>query len=153
MTGPHRVLVWLPLESSVQPLSGIERNDWRENSSDDASCRWLWISSSSPGGTCFMHPSPASNPTTTRHLLDATTPESLGVQSTGVAVVLACLRLYKLLISPVFAGSCRFEPSCSTYMAEAVARRGVLKGVTLGLRRLSRCHPLGHHGYDPVPPA
>jgi len=100
-----------------------------------------------------MHPSPASNPIITRPSNDATSPENPGARSIGVTVVLACLRAYKILISPVFAGCCRFEPSCSTYMAEAVARRGVLKGVALGLRRLSRCHPLGHHGYDPVPRA
>jgi len=100
-----------------------------------------------------MHPSQASSPTTTPHLHDATSPATLDDPSIGVRVALAVLRAYKLLLSPAFTGCCRFEPSCSAYMAEAVTRLGVLKGVLLGLRRLSRCHPLGHHGYDPVPPA
>ena len=65
--------------------------------------------------------------------------------------VLAALRLYKTLLSPLFAGSCRYLPSCSDYMAEAVERHGAAAGTALGLRRLSRCHPLGGSGFDPVP--
>ena len=70
-----------------------------------------------------------------------------------MAVLLVLLRAYKLLISPLFAGACRFTPSCSDYMADAVRAHGALRGVWLGLRRLSRCRPLGGHGYDPVPRA
>jgi putative membrane protein insertion efficiency factor len=51
----------------------------------------------------------------------------------------------------LFTGSCRFHPSCSDYMAEAVARFGARRGTWLGLRRLIRCLPFGGHGYDPVP--
>lgn len=66
-------------------------------------------------------------------------------------LVLAALRAYKLLLSPLFAGSCRFVPSCSDYAAEAVTRYGALKGSWLAARRLGRCHPFGSSGYDPVP--
>jgi putative membrane protein insertion efficiency factor len=71
----------------------------------------------------------------------------------GVAAVgiLALLKGYKILFSPLFAGSCRFYPSCSDYMAEAVRTHGPWRGVWLGCRRLLRCHPLGGHGVDPVP--
>jgi putative membrane protein insertion efficiency factor len=65
--------------------------------------------------------------------------------------VLVLIRAYKLLISPLFAGACRFEPSCSDYMAEAVRMHGSVQGIWLGLRRLARCHPFGGHGIDPVP--
>jgi putative membrane protein insertion efficiency factor len=65
--------------------------------------------------------------------------------------VLALLRAYKLLISPLFTGACRFSPSCSDYMADAVRAYGATRGVWLGLRRLVRCHPFGGHGIDPVP--
>ena len=64
---------------------------------------------------------------------------------------LGLLRSYKVLISPLFAGSCRFLPSCSDYAAEAVARFGVMHGSLLAARRLARCHPLAAHGCDPVP--
>jgi putative membrane protein insertion efficiency factor len=64
---------------------------------------------------------------------------------------LLLLRGYKLLFSPLFAGSCRFVPSCSQYAAEAIAGHGVLRGSWLALRRLSRCRPFGGHGADPVP--
>jgi putative membrane protein insertion efficiency factor len=67
-------------------------------------------------------------------------------------LALGVLRGYKLLISPLFTGACRFHPSCSTYMAEAIRTHGVVEGVWLGLRRLARCHPLGSSGFDPVPP-
>ena len=65
--------------------------------------------------------------------------------------LLGVLRLYKALLSPLFAGSCRYLPSCSDYMAEAIERHGPVSGVWLGLRRLSRCHPWGGSGLDPVP--
>jgi putative membrane protein insertion efficiency factor len=70
----------------------------------------------------------------------------------AVRLVLAMLRAYKLLLSPLFTGSCRFSPSCSDYMAEAVRTHGLAAGLWLGVRRLARCHPFGGHGLDPVPP-
>jgi putative membrane protein insertion efficiency factor len=66
-------------------------------------------------------------------------------------LLLAALRAYKLLLSPLFAGACRFQPSCSDYMAEAVRLHGAARGAWLGVRRLARCHPLGASGNDPVP--
>jgi len=69
----------------------------------------------------------------------------------GQSLALAVLRLYKILISPFFAGSCRFVPSCSDYARDAVVEHGVLQGSWLAFRRLSRCHPLGSSGLDPVP--
>ena len=74
-----------------------------------------------------------------------------GSLSVAQRFALAALRLYKLLISPMFAGSCRFMPSCSDYAREAIIRFGVLRGSILALKRLARCHPLGSHGFDPVP--
>ncbi len=74
--------------------------------------------------------------------------EPLSLTQRGALVL---LRVYKGLFSPLYAGSCRFVPSCSDYAAEAVTRFGVLRGTWLALRRLSRCHPLGGHGPDPVP--
>jgi uncharacterized protein len=68
-------------------------------------------------------------------------------------VALGLLRSYKLLFSPMYAGSCRFLPSCSDYAAEAVARFGVLRGSFLAARRLARCNPFGASGLDPVPGA
>jgi uncharacterized protein len=71
--------------------------------------------------------------------------------STAQRVALAALRLYKILISPMFTGSCRYLPSCSDYAAEAVTRFGVIRGSWLAAGRLARCHPLGGHGLDAVP--
>jgi len=71
--------------------------------------------------------------------------------SPGQHVALAALRSYKLFISPLFAGSCRYLPSCSDYAAEAIQRFGVIRGTLLAARRLARCHPLGGHGVDAVP--
>jgi len=61
------------------------------------------------------------------------------------------LTLYKGLLSPFFAGSCRFVPSCSEYAREAVIEHGAVKGTWLAARRVARCHPAGSHGFDPVP--
>ena len=65
---------------------------------------------------------------------------------------LLALRFYKANLSILFAGSCRFEPTCSRYAYEAIERFGVTRGVWLGVKRLLRCHPLSRKfGYDPVP--
>ena len=66
-------------------------------------------------------------------------------------LLLGLIRLYQRTVSPWAAGACRFEPSCSQYALEAVARHGALKGSWLALRRLGACHPFGRRGYDPVP--
>lgn len=68
-------------------------------------------------------------------------------------LVLSLISVYKLLISPLFTGCCRFEPSCSNYMSEAIVTHGAARGIWLGLRRLVRCLPFGGHGFDPVPRA
>ncbi len=73
--------------------------------------------------------------------------------SPGVAAraALVLIHAYKVLISPLFAGSCRFVPSCSEYTAEAIRQYGLRRGSWMGVRRLARCHPLCEAGYDPVP--
>lgn len=53
--------------------------------------------------------------------------------------------------SAILPPSCRFQPSCSQYMIEAVEKYGAFRGGWLGLKRLLRCHPWGGHGHDPVP--
>jgi len=70
----------------------------------------------------------------------------------GVRAALFALACYKSYLSVLFAGSCRYEPTCSRYAYEAIERFGVARGVWLGLKRLLRCHPLSRKfGYDPVP--
>jgi len=61
------------------------------------------------------------------------------------------IRFYQLAISPLLPSSCRFAPTCSQYMVEAIQEWGVLKGGWMGLKRIGRCHPWGGSGYDPVP--
>lgn len=61
------------------------------------------------------------------------------------------IRFYKGCISPMFPPSCRFTPTCSTYMLEAIMKHGILRGSWLGIKRIMRCHPWGGSGYDPVP--
>jgi hypothetical protein len=67
------------------------------------------------------------------------------------AIALASLRFYKRFLSPLLPSACRFEPTCSVYMYQAVEKYGVVRGVWLGLKRIGRCHPFHPGGYDPVP--
>lgn len=62
------------------------------------------------------------------------------------------VRGYQVALSPMMGGACRFHPSCSNYMIEALTVHGAFKGFLLGALRILRCHPFGKHGYDPVPP-
>jgi putative membrane protein insertion efficiency factor len=60
------------------------------------------------------------------------------------------IKFYQWFISPVIGSSCRFEPSCSFYMQQAIKNYGLFKGVVLGMKRLLRCHPGCEGGFDPV---
>ncbi|PMP86357.1 MAG: membrane protein insertion efficiency factor YidD [Roseiflexus castenholzii] len=66
-------------------------------------------------------------------------------------ILLKLIRFYQMFISPALPPSCIYEPSCSTYTYQAIARHGALKGTYLGIRRILRCHPWAQGGYDPVP--
>ncbi len=61
------------------------------------------------------------------------------------------IRLYQVTLSPLLGANCRYVPSCSQYMIDAIEEWGPVKGIWLGMRRISRCHPWGGHGHDPVP--
>jgi putative membrane protein insertion efficiency factor len=60
------------------------------------------------------------------------------------------LRLYQLCLSPLLPSACRFYPTCSQYMMQAVEKHGVLRGVWMGTKRLAKCHPFHAGGIDPV---
>lgn len=66
--------------------------------------------------------------------------------------LLGLVYFYRYAISPLTPASCRHVPTCSQYMIESLKSHGPVIGLWLGLRRLSKCHPWGTHGYDPVPP-
>ncbi|PTX42072.1 hypothetical protein C8P64_2486 [Christiangramia gaetbulicola] len=66
-------------------------------------------------------------------------------------ILTAIVQFYKKFISPLTPASCRFQPTCSSYMLEAIELHGPVKGFWMGMKRISRCHPWGGSGYDPVP--
>ncbi|MBR5154623.1 MAG: membrane protein insertion efficiency factor YidD [Alphaproteobacteria bacterium] len=66
-------------------------------------------------------------------------------------LLLLFLKFYKKCISPFLPCACRYTPTCSEYMMEAIEKYGILKGGLLGIKRLLRCSPWGGSGYDPVP--
>ena len=67
-------------------------------------------------------------------------------------ILILLVRFYQYFISPIFPPSCRYTPTCSVYMVEALQTHGVFKGLYLGIKRILSCNPWGGHGHDPVPP-
>ncbi len=61
------------------------------------------------------------------------------------------IKLYQWVISPMFGPKCRYTPTCSTYAIQALQKHGLIKGLWLAVKRISRCHPWGGSGWDPVP--
>jgi hypothetical protein len=68
----------------------------------------------------------------------------------GRTILVKTIDVYKWTISPFLPSACRFYPTCSQYMREAVERHGVVRGIWMGVRRLARCHPFHAGGFDPV---
>lgn len=73
-------------------------------------------------------------------------------RSAAARAVMAALAGYQRWVSPLLPPACRFAPTCSEYMQQAIGVHGLRHGLWLGVRRLSRCHPWNPGGYDPVPP-
>ncbi|MGI9012874.1 MAG: membrane protein insertion efficiency factor YidD [Phycisphaerales bacterium] len=66
-------------------------------------------------------------------------------------VLILLVRCYQVVLGPLLGGHCRFWPTCSEYSIQALRRHGAMRGLWLTIRRLSRCHPCGGHGFDPPP--
>ena len=66
-------------------------------------------------------------------------------------IFVGLIKIYQAILSPFMGPSCRHVPTCSNYTIEAIEEWGVLKGTWLGIKRISKCHPWGTSGYDPVP--
>ena len=73
------------------------------------------------------------------------------VRERGATAWRGLFRLYRVVLSPLLGPSCRFEPSCSHFVEESLARHGLWRGMRLGTARILRCHPFHPGGYDPVP--
>ena len=67
-----------------------------------------------------------------------------------IFLVSGSINFYKYLISPLLGNNCRFLPTCSEYTKEAIIKFGLIKGISLGFKRIVKCHPLGKSGHDPI---
>ena len=68
-----------------------------------------------------------------------------------ISIFVFPIRVYQYVISPLFPANCRFSPTCSQYTIEAIKTWGIIKGISLGSKRIAKCHPKGPSGYDPIP--
>ncbi len=66
-------------------------------------------------------------------------------------ILVFLIKLYQIIISPLLGQNCRYLPTCSEYSTQSIKEHGVIKGITLSIKRIAKCHPWGGHGYDPVP--
>ena len=69
----------------------------------------------------------------------------------GQRLITILIRGYQVLVSPLLGTRCRYHPTCSSYMADAVTTHGARRGFYLGIKRIVRCHPWAAGGHDPVP--
>ena len=65
--------------------------------------------------------------------------------------IILFIRFYQLFLSPIIGQNCRYLPTCSEYTVGCLMHFGLIKGTFLSIKRISKCHPLGGHGYDPIP--
>ena len=65
--------------------------------------------------------------------------------------IIVIIKFYQFFISPILGQNCRYLPTCSEYSIQSIKKFGIFKGTFLSLKRISKCHPWGNHGYDPVP--
>ena len=87
---------------------------------------------------------------TLRRAVQTQSPKA-GAPSPLAKAFILLVRLYQVSLSPLLGWNCRFEPTCSQYVVQALAEHGAVEGLALGLWRLVRCHPFSKGGYDPVP--
>ena len=65
--------------------------------------------------------------------------------------IILFIKFYQLFLSPIIGQNCRYLPTCSEYTLECLKQFGLIKGIFLSFKRISKCHPWGDHGYDPIP--
>ena len=68
-----------------------------------------------------------------------------------IKIAITIIKFYQFFISPIIGPHCRYLPTCSEYSIQSFKKFGFIKGLMLSVKRISRCHPFGNYGYDPVP--
>ena len=68
-----------------------------------------------------------------------------------IYMLISCIKIYQFFMSPILGQNCRYLPTCSEYSIESLKKFGIVKGIFISIKRISKCHPWGDHGYDPVP--
>ena len=66
-------------------------------------------------------------------------------------ILISCIKFYQLFVSPIIGHNCRYLPTCSEYTINCLQQFGLIKGIFFSLKRISKCHPWGGEGYDPIP--
>jgi uncharacterized protein len=135
----------------AQPDSQADARDFAAASAGDCFRMGYSHSSTHPRGHggVFAAGGESAGITAPRELDGRTPTASRG--GIGAWILLALVRAYQIVLGPFLGGACKFYPSCSQYALGAIQRHGARRGVVMALRRLGRCHPFTHGGYDPVP--
>ena len=68
-----------------------------------------------------------------------------------ITIIIILIRVYQFILSPILKNNCRYMPTCSEYSIISLKKHGTIKGISLSVKRILRCHPFGGYGYDPVP--